>query len=113
MSDTRFPPDRDHDAVAARLRAFADRIEEGYHGVISYNDFGNLFGNEFWNLMLASNMSPRDYFAAHALPAVIKVRARSSDLGISKEDLTRIIAEDCFYIADAMVYASRRTEPTK
>ena len=43
--------DRDEKAVAAKLRALADRIEASTHGCITLNDFGDIFGNEFWNLI--------------------------------------------------------------
>jgi hypothetical protein len=46
-----YPNDRDVEDVVAKLKRFTDGIEKGYHGALSLNDFGDIFGNEFWNLV--------------------------------------------------------------
>jgi hypothetical protein len=43
--------DRDVVDVVAKLRLMATRIEQGTHGCLCLNNLGDIFGNEFWNLI--------------------------------------------------------------
>jgi len=46
---------RDATAVADKLRVLAIRIEDGTLGALSLNTLGEIFGNEFWNLIVHEN----------------------------------------------------------
>ena len=43
--------DRDVEDVAAKLRYMANRIEDESWGCLTLNALGDIFGNEFWNLV--------------------------------------------------------------
>lgn len=43
---------RDHAEVARKLRALADKVEQRTLGVLTLQDLGLCFGNEFWLLVL-------------------------------------------------------------
>mgnify|MGYP001578004044 CR=1 FL=1 len=38
--------------VANNLRALADKYEAGYQEALNFDVLGDIFGNEFWNLLL-------------------------------------------------------------
>jgi hypothetical protein len=43
--------DRDIEDVVAKLRFMATRVENGTLGCLTLNALGDIFGNEFWNLV--------------------------------------------------------------
>ena len=43
---------RDDKQIATGLRELADKYEAGHAGAFSFNVLGDVFGNEFWNLIL-------------------------------------------------------------
>ena len=43
--------DRDDVDVVAKLRLMATQIEGGHFGILTLNRLGDIFGNEFWNLI--------------------------------------------------------------
>jgi len=43
--------DRDVEDVVAKLRFVATKIEQGTFGALTLNALGDIFGNEFWNLI--------------------------------------------------------------
>ena len=43
--------DRDVVDVVAKLRLMATQIEGGHFGCLTLNRLGDVFGNEFWNLI--------------------------------------------------------------
>ena len=43
--------DRDEVDVAAKLRLMATQVEGGHFGVLTLNRLGDIFGNEFWNMI--------------------------------------------------------------
>lgn len=45
-------------AVAARMRALADKIEDRSLGHLTLQDLGTVFGNEFWLLVLFNAGQP-------------------------------------------------------
>lgn len=51
---------RDARAVATRLRALIDRVEDGTLGALSLDILGDVFGNEFWNLVLLDATEHQD-----------------------------------------------------
>lgn len=49
--------DRDVVDVVAKLRFMATQIENGSFGALTLNALGDVFGNEFWNLLTVQEHS--------------------------------------------------------
>lgn len=75
---------------ARKLRALAKAISDNKAGALTLDALGDIFGNEFWILLLDRGPTAADQFAAAALNALLIVN-RDKFQGLSVEDLARSI----------------------